>query len=65
MERAEHGALGTEREEQGGRVTWDRDLGWEWLWEGTGGAKFPSWQGRDAGDQHIVDVVLKMLQGEG
>lgn len=22
-------------------------------------------QGRDAGDQHIVDVVLKMLQGEG
>lgn len=23
------------------------------------------WQGRDAGDQHIVDVVLKMLQGEG
>lgn len=25
----------------------------------------PRWQGRDAGDQHIVDVVLKMLQGEG
>lgn len=22
-------------------------------------------QGRDASDQHIVDVVLKMLQGEG
>lgn len=21
-------------------------------------------QGRDAGDQHIIDVVLKMLQGE-
>lgn len=22
-------------------------------------------QGRDAGDQHIIDVVLKMMQGEG
>lgn len=25
----------------------------------------PFWQGKDAGDQHIVDVVLKMMQGEG
>lgn len=41
MSRAEHGALGQNGEEQGGKVTWDWDLGWEWLWEGTEGAEFP------------------------
>lgn len=56
-------------------VLWTRGSGWDqcsgcsWGWkERSPFTTCPSprcWQGRDAGDQHIVDVVLKMLQGEG
>lgn len=52
-----------------GGLGWDRLCGCRWGWkERSLFTVCPSsrhWQGRDAGDQHIVDVVLKMLQGEG